>query len=338
LTSLTVNFGFGKSLMRISHASLTSLGLIAAIHFSRWSDCCIRVMERAMSRETLGYLLGLLGVVIFGATLPATRLAVADLAPWFVTMGRAAVAGLLALGVLAMLRRPLPPRDLWPDLVLASVALVIGFPGLIGLAMLTVPANQGGVVLGVLPLATAVAGALFAGDRPRWPFWAWGIAGAMLVLAFTIQKNEFVMSSGNLYLLAAVVVTGLGYVFSARASRRLPGWETISWCCVLAMPVTLPAALLLWPADVASVQLSAWVGFAYVAVMSQYIGFFAWNAGLAMGGVARVSQTQLLQTFVTLGVSAAVLGERIETVTFLFAVAVLAVVIAGRAAATKPKA
>lgn len=290
-----------------------------------------------MSRETLGYGLGLLAVVIFGATLPATRLAVADLAPWFVTMGRAAVAGLLALAVLAVLRRPLPPRDLWPDLALASVALVIGFPGLVGLSMLTVPASQGGVVLGILPLATAVAGAIFAGDRPRWPFWAWGVTGAALILAFTVQKNGIVLAEGNLYLLAAVAVTGLGYVFSARISRRLPGWETISWCCVLALPVTLPSALCLWPADIGAVGLPAWAGFAYVAIMSQYIGFFAWNAGLAMGGVARVSQTQLLQTFVTLAVSALVLGERIDGATLLFAVAVVGVVLAGRAAAASPK-
>jgi drug/metabolite transporter (DMT)-like permease len=286
-----------------------------------------------MSRETIGYLLGLLGVVIFGATLPATRLAVADLAPWFVTTGRAAVAGLLALAVLSVMRRPLPPRDLWFDLCFASAALVIGFPGLIGLAMQTVPASQGGVVLGILPLATAVAGTLFAGDRPRWPFWLWGAAGAALVLSFTIWKNGLVLAQGNLYLLAAVVVTGLGYVFSARASRRMPGWETISWCCVIALPATLPAALLLWPPDLAAVRAPAWAGFAYVAVMSQYVGFFAWNAGLAMGGVARVSQTQLLQTFLTLAVAAAILGERIDAVTGLFAIAVVGVVLAGRAAA-----
>jgi drug/metabolite transporter (DMT)-like permease len=286
-----------------------------------------------MSRETLGYLLGVLGVLIFGATLPATRLAVADLAPWFVTTGRAAVAGLLALAVLAALRRPFPPRDLRLDLVLASAALVVGFPGLIGLAMQTVPASQGGVVLGILPLATAIAGAAFAGDRPPWAFWAWGVAGAGLVLAFTLRESGLALSSGSAYLLAAVAVTGLGYVFSARVSRRMPGWETISWCCVIALPATLPAALLLWPPDIGAVRASAWAGFAYVAVMSQYIGFFAWNAGLAMGGVARVSQTQLLQTFVTLAVSAALLGERIDAATIVFAVAVVAVVLAGRAAA-----
>ncbi len=284
-----------------------------------------------MTRETLGYLLGVVGVVIFGATLPATRLAVADLAPWFVTMGRAAVAGLMALALLALLRRPLPPRDLWPDLALASAALVIGFPGLVGLAMQTVPASEGGVVLGILPLATAACGAIFAGDRPPAAFWAWGVAGAALVVAFTLKDTGLTLSIGNLYLLAAVAVTGVGYVFSARASRRMPGWETISWCCIIALPLTLPAALWLRPPDAGAVSAWAWAGFAYVAVMSQYVGFFAWNAGLAMGGVARVSQVQLLQTFVTLGISAAILGERIDAATIAFAVAVIGVVLAGRA-------
>jgi drug/metabolite transporter (DMT)-like permease len=143
------------------------------------------------------------------------------------------------------------------------------------------------------------------------------------------------LSPGNLYLLAAVVVTGVGYVFSARVSRRIAGWETISWCCIIALPVTIPATLWLWPADIGGVGAPSWLGFAYVAVMSQYVGFFAWNAGLAMGGVARVSQVQLLQTFVTLGVSAALLGERIDAWTLVFAAAVVAVVLAGRAAAQK---
>ncbi len=288
-----------------------------------------------MSRQTIGYLLGLIGVVIFGGTLPATRVAVQDLTPWFVTMGRAALAGIIAIAVLALLRRPPPPRELWRDIAISSVALVIGFPGLIGLAMLTVPANQGGVVLGILPLATAIAGAVFAGDRPPAAFWVCGVVGAALVLAFTLKDTGLTLSIGNLYLLAAVVVTGVGYVFSARVSRTIAGWETISWCCIVALPVTVPTMLWLWPADIGRVSAPSWLGFAYVAVMSQYVGFFAWNAGLAMGGVARVSQVQLLQTFVTLGLSALLLGERIDSLTLVFAAAVVGVVLAGRAAAQK---
>jgi drug/metabolite transporter (DMT)-like permease len=283
-----------------------------------------------MSRETIGLLLGFLGVVIFGATLPATRAAVADLAPWFVTMGRAAVAGLLAALVLVGLRRKPPTRAQLPDLLIASFCVVVGFPGLIGLAMQTVPASHGGVVLGILPLVTALFGALFAGDRPSRAFWGWSLLGSFLVIVFAIRDAGMTLMLGDVYLFCSVFAAGLGYVFSARLSRAMPGWEVISWAVIVALPITVPMSLWLQPADWGAVRTSAWIGFGYAALFSMYIGFFAWNAGLAMGGVARVSQVQLLQTFVTLVISAFLLGERIEAVTIIFAVAVMAVVLMGR--------
>ncbi len=285
-----------------------------------------------MSRETLGLLLGFLGVVIFGATLPATRAAVADLAPWFVTTGRAAVAGLLAAVVLIALRRPVPDRALWRELVVASSCVTLAFPGLIGLAMQTVPASHGGVVLGILPLATALFAAMFSGDRPSRAFWFWSAAGAALVVAFSLRESDLKVTAGDGYLFLSVFAAALGYVFSARVSRHMPGWEVISWAVVVALPVTLPLAFWLQPVDPSAVRFSAWLGFGYAAVFSMYLGFFPWNAGLAMGGVARVSQVQLLQTFVTLGVSAALLGERVDLVTLVFAVAVVGVVLLGRRA------
>lgn len=307
------------------------------IRFLRWICITIRdlgnvvvIKQRIlMSRETVGLLWGFLGVVIFGATLPATRAAVMDMAPWFVTMGRAAVAGLIALAVLLILRRKLPPRHVRLDIVVASVCLCGGFPGFVALAMQTVPASHGGVVLGILPLATAICGALFAGERPSPAYWIFGIIGAALVVVFAVRDADTGLSLGDIYLFAAVILSAIGYVFSARAGRLMPGWEVISWAVIVALPVTIPVALWLQPADWGAVRTSAWIGFAYVALMSQYIGFFAWNAGLTMGGVARVSQVQLLQTFVTLVVSAAVLGETIDGITMLFAIAVVAVVLAG---------
>ncbi len=285
-----------------------------------------------MSRESLGLLLGFLGVVIFGATLPATRAAVADLAPWFVTTGRAAVAGLLAAVVLAALRRPAPDKALWRDLIVASFCVTLAFPGLIGLAMQTVPASHGGVVLGILPLATALFAAIFNGDRPSRAFWFWSAAGAALVVAFSLRESDLKVTAGDAYLFLSVFAAALGYVFSARIARHMPGWEVISWAVVVALPVTLPLAFWLQPIDPGAVRFSAWIGFGYAAVFSMYLGFFPWNAGLAMGGVARVSQVQLLQTFVTLGVSAALLGEQIDLVTLVFAVAVVGVVLQGRRA------
>jgi drug/metabolite transporter (DMT)-like permease len=288
-----------------------------------------------MSRETTGLLLGFLGVVIFGATLPATRAAVADLSPWFVTAGRAAVAGLLALAVLAVMRRSLPERNLWRDLAIASFCIVIGFPGLIGLAMQTVPASHGGVVLGILPLATALFGAIFGGDRPSLAFWFWSVVGAALVILFAIRDADMMLTMGDIYLFLSVFAAALGYVFSARLSRHMPGWEVVSWAVVVALPVTVPLAFWLQPADFAAVRFSSWIGFGYAAVFSMYLGFFPWNAGLAMGGVARVSQVQLLQTFVTLAVSATLLGERIDLVTVGFAIAVVLVVLLERRAPVK---
>jgi drug/metabolite transporter (DMT)-like permease len=288
-----------------------------------------------VSRETIGWLLGFLGVVIFGGTLPATRLAVADMAPWFVTTGRAAVAGLIALLLMLALRRTFPDRSLWRDILIASLCLVFGFPGFIALAMQTVPASHGGVVLGILPLATALFAALFAGERPSRAYWVCGVIGAVLVVIFALRESDMALSLGDGYLFLAVVVSSLGYVFSARLARHMPGWEVISWAVILALPISIPAALWLLPENLAVVRPSAWLGFAYAAIMSQYVGFFAWNAGMAMGGVARISQVQLLQTFVTLLISAYFLGEKVDISTFVFAAAVVGVVLLGKMTAIK---
>jgi drug/metabolite transporter (DMT)-like permease len=287
------------------------------------------------SRESLGLMLGFLGVVIFGGTLPATRLAVADLAPWFVTMGRAAVAGLMALAVLLILRRSLPPKDLLRSFMIVALCLVVGFPGFAGLAMQTVPASHGGVVLGILPLATAICGAIFAGERPSPGYWICGIIGAVLVLVFAFRGSGMHLALGDIYLFLAVVVCSIGYAFSGRLSRQMPGWEVISWALVLSLPITIPVSIWLMPSDFSAVRASAWLGFAYAAVMSMYLGFFPWIAGLALGGVARVSQVQLLQTFVTLAISAVFLGEVIDLTTVGFAIAVVGVVLVGRFTAVK---
>jgi drug/metabolite transporter (DMT)-like permease len=288
-----------------------------------------------ISRETTGLLLGLIGVIIFGATLPATRVAVVDLSPWFVTTGRAAVAGLLALGVLLCMRKNLPPHIFWRDIGIVSSCLCFGFPGFMGLAMQTVSASHGGVVLGILPLATAICGALFAGERPSKAYWVCGIVGAFLVIAFALRESEMSLMTGDIYLFFSVIAASVGYAFSGRLSRVMPGWEVISWALVAALPITIPVALWLMPADPFAVRASAWIGFAYVAIMSMYLGFFAWNAGLAMGGVARVSQVQLLQTFVTLIISAFFLGESIDTITIIFAISVVGMVLLGRMTSIK---
>jgi drug/metabolite transporter (DMT)-like permease len=244
-----------------------------------------------VSRETVGLLLGFVGVVLFGGSLPFTRLALESLDPWFVTAARAALAGLLAAAVLLVRRRPLPNGRMLAKLALISLFLVAGFPGFTALAMQSVGASHGGVVLGVMPLATAIAGVALAGERPTPGFWLAAVAGAAVVVAFTLREGAGHFQAGDLLLAGAVISAALGYALSGQLTHDLKsGWEVISWALVLALPVSAPLMILLAPSAPSAVAPASWIGLVYVAVLSQYLGFFAWNAGLAIGGIARVSQ------------------------------------------------
>jgi drug/metabolite transporter (DMT)-like permease len=275
------------------------------------------------SRARLGLLLGLVGMVIFGGTLPATRLAVSAIDPVAVTAIRAALAGLCALALLVALRRPLPPRALWPQLVIAMLCVAILFPLLMGYGMQTVDASHGGVVFGVMPIATALVAVMITHERPRPLFWIASLAGAALVIAFTLRQGGGTISAGDLLLLGAVAASAIGYAYSARLATHMAGWEVISWILVLLLPFSLSAAMLTMPADIANMPLKPLLGLVYVTLFSQWIGFFAWNAGLAMGGIARVSQVQLLQPFVTFVLAALFAGETITPQIVLFAAAVV---------------
>lgn len=280
-------------------------------------------------------MLGTLGVVIFGGTLPATRIALGLFSPWFITNGRAALASLAAALVLLALRRPWPRAHL-PALMLAGLLLVYAFPILSAIALQTVPAAHGGVVLGILPLATSVFAALLAGERPSPAFWICGVAGAAVVILFALRDGGMSLSSGDAFLFASAVCASLGYVVSGRLARHMPGWEVICWALVLTAPATLAGTLLAWQPRYAGADGAELAAFLYLGLGSMFLGFFAWNVGLAMGGIARVSQVQLLQTFVTLAVSALLLGEPLTWETTVFAVAVVGIVALGRRARIAP--
>lgn len=280
----------------------------------------------ALSRERLGLVLGFVGVMIFGGTLPATRIAVSAIDPLALTALRTAIAGVCSLVLLIVLRRSFPPRRLWFQLVVASLCVVILFPFLMALAVQTVDASHGGVVLGALPIATAFVGVLITHERPKPLFWIASIAGAALVVTFALRQGGGTLSSGDLLLFAAVAASAIGYAFSGRLTASMPGWEVISWALVIALPISLPAAALAWPANVDQIALKPWLALLYVALFPQWIGFFAWNAGMAMGGIARVSQMQLLQPFVTFALAATLNGETITPSILLFAAAVVATV------------
>jgi drug/metabolite transporter (DMT)-like permease len=280
-------------------------------------------------RENLGLILGLLGMLLFAGTLPAMQLAIPALDPWFLAMARPGFAGLLAIMMIA--RRPLPPRSTWLPFALVTLFLVFGFTIGTSLAMATVPASHGGVVLGVLPLATAMAAAVFTHERPSLGFWIASLAGAGLVVAFALRNGGAgSLVAGDLLLVAGVASAAIGYVQAGRLSLTMPGWEVIAWALVLALPISLPLTILLWPMDPTLVPASAWAGLFYIVVITQLIAFFVWNAGLALGGIARVGQMQLLQPFCTLAIAAWVNREVIGVETILFAAAVVGTVAIGQ--------
>jgi len=279
-----------------------------------------------LSRETLGLLLGFIGVAVFGGTLPATRIAVSAIDPIALTALRTAIAGLCSLVLLIVLRRPLPPRRLWPQLAVAMLGVCILFPFLMALAVQTVDASHGGVVMGILPIATATVAVVITHERPKPLFWIASLAGAALVVAFALRQGGGRFASGDLLLFGAVAAAAIGYACSGRLTAEMPGWEVISWLQVMALPLSLPATALTMPADPGHIALKPWLAVLYVAIFSQWIGFFAWNAGMAMGGIARVSQVQLLQPFMTFALAGIFNDETITPQILLFATAVVATV------------
>lgn len=281
--------------------------------------------------ENLGYLLGLLAVMAFAVTLPATRVAVRALDPVFVGLGRAVGAAVLAGAFLLLTRQRLPSREQLKSLAIVAGGVVVGFPLLSAWAMRHVDASHGGVVLGILPLATAATGALFSGERPSARFWACAVIGSALVAGYSLTQSRGVPALADAALVGAVISAAIGYAEGARLSRTLGGLPVISWALVLSAPVLIVPVLLAAPSTI-DLPAQSWAGFAYVMVISQFLAFIPWYRGLALGGIARVGQTQLLQPFLTILAAALLLGEPGDIVTWLVAALVVAVVAVGRTA------
>lgn len=256
-----------------------------------------------------GWLNGLLGVLIFSASLPATRVAVLDLDPLFLTFARATVAGLLAALLLRAGREARPRRADLPPLVVVAAGVVVGFPLLTALALRHMTSAHAIVFIGLLPLATALFAVLRAGERPQPAFWAFAVLGAALVAGYALRGSAGSTLLGDGLMVAAVLVCGLGYAEGGRLSRSLGGWQVISWALVLSLPLMAPAAWLAAPATFAGVGWPAWAGLAYVSVFSMLVGFVFWYRGLAQGGIAAVGQLQLTQPFFGLLLAGLLLGE-----------------------------
>ncbi|MCU7249156.1 DMT family transporter [Pseudomonas koreensis] len=262
--------------------------------------------------KTSGWINGFIGVVIFSGSLPATRLAVLEFDPLFLTVVRATIAGVLALCLLWLFRERRPARDQWFSLLIVALGVVLGFPLLTALALQYVTSAHSIVFVGLLPLATAIFGVLRGGERPRPVFWIFSVLGSALVVGFAISQGLSASPIGDLLMLAAILACGLGYAEGAKLSRALGGWQVICWALVLSLPVMALLSVWRMPASLHGISVSAWTCLAYVSLFSMLIGFVFWYRGLAQGGIAAVGQLQLLQPFFGLALAATLLHEQVS--------------------------
>jgi drug/metabolite transporter (DMT)-like permease len=261
------------------------------------------------ARTTEGLVLGVVAVTAFSLSLPATRAAVPELGGTVVGLGRAVVAAALAAAVLLVRRERLPDRKYWLRLALVALGVVVGFPLLSAIALRDMPATHGAVLVGILPAATAVAAVLRARERPSPAFWLASAAGLVCVLIFATAQGAGRLTAGDGLILLAVAAGALGYAEGGALARELGGWRVICWALVLSLPVLVPAVAVALGAHLPQASARAWLGFGYVSLVSMFLGFFAWYRAMALGGVARVGQLQLLQPLLTLCWSALLLGE-----------------------------
>lgn len=291
-----------------------------------------------MSKLSPAWINGMIGVVIFAASLPATRLAVAELPPLFVTGARATLAALLAGPALLAIRRTNPARSDWGPLALVALGVVLGFPLLTAFALRYVTSAHSLIFIGLLPLSTAIFGVLRGETKPEARFWLFSVLGAASVAGFALSRGGAEASPiGDALMFAAIVVCGLGYAEGARLSRRLGGWQVISWALVASSPFMAALTLASWPSGLDVVSARGWAGLAYVSVFSMFVGFIFWYRGLALGGSAGVGQLQLLQPFIGLAFASVLLGEKVEPSMFIVAAIVVACVGLARRYATPPK-
>ncbi|WP_322844001.1 DMT family transporter [Pseudomonas sp. B33.4] len=273
----------------------------------RTSNLTTPVLEK-----TSGWINGFIGVVIFSGSLPATRLAVLEFDPVFLTVVRAAIAGVLAVALLWLFRERRPAHDQWLSLLIVALGVVLGFPLLTALALQHVTSAHSIVFVGLLPLATAIFAVLRGGERPRPVFWIFSTLGSALVVGFALAQGLTASPTGDLLMLAAILACGLGYAEGAKLSRTLGGWQVICWALLLSLPVMTILSLWLAPASFSTISLSAWLGLGYVSLFSMLIGFVFWYRGLAQGGIAAVGQLQLLQPFFGLALAAMLLHEHVS--------------------------
>jgi drug/metabolite transporter (DMT)-like permease len=261
-----------------------------------------------------GMIYGFIGMACFSLTAPFTRLALQGFSPYFITVGRVSLAGILAALILYLRRERWPARVYWKRLVLVSLGVSVGFPLSLAIALTHTDASHAGIVLAILPLLTSILGAISHQEKHGRSFWLIAVSGCLSVLAYIFWNSGIRLVAADIWLLIASISAAIAYSSGASVTRSIGGINTICWAMVLMLPFSIPAMIYMVVQfdSFATVPLPAFAAFLYLAFVSQLLGFFPWYAGLSLGGVARVSQVQLLQTFLTLFAAAWLLGEVVE--------------------------
>ena len=272
------------------------------------------MMKETISKDQAvsGWINGFIGVLLFSGSMPATKLAVMEMDPIFATIARAVIAGILALSVLLIYQEKRPEKKQLFSLVLVAIGCVIGFPLLSSLALQYLTSAHSIVFLGMLPLATAIFGVFRGGEKPHPVFWLFSVIGSLLVIGYAFSQGISASPVGDILMLLAIILCGMGYAEGAKLSKTLGGWQVISWALVISLPVMLPLFFIYFPTNVESISFRGWFGLGYISLFSMFIGFIFWYKGLALGGITTVGQLQLLQPFFGLALAAYLLHEQVS--------------------------
>ncbi|WP_145539904.1 DMT family transporter [Yersinia alsatica] len=292
-------------------------------NYSEKTGRAVALNQQTDNKLAQGWLNGFIGMLIFSGSLPATRVAVLEFSPLFLTGMRAVIAALLAMSVLMMARQKRPQQQDILPLIFVATGVVIGFPLLTALALQHTTSAHSLVYIGLLPLATACFGVLRGAERPRAAFWIFSILGSLLVGGFALSHSSGSSLAGDALMVAAILLCGLGYAEGAVLTRKLGGWQVISWALVISSPLAAGVALLTAPESMPVVSTAAWISLAYVSLFSMWIGFIFWYRGLAQGGIAAVGQLQLLQPFFGLALAGLLLHETVQSSMIVVMVGVL---------------
>ncbi|MDC7677431.1 DMT family transporter [Asticcacaulis machinosus] len=288
-----------------------------------------------MDKKTVGWINGALGMIAFSGSMPATRVAVLEMSPLFLTGARAVIAAVLGALCLIVLRAERPRREEIIPLMLAAFGVVVAFPLLSAMALREISSVHSIVFTGLLPVATTTFAVLRGEARPSKMFWLFSGLGSACILIYAFSQGFALSPRGDLLMLMSIIVCGMGYAEGARLARRLGGWQVICWALLIALPVMVPVMIWQWPQDLGAISPAAWTGLGYVSLFSMLIGFIFWYRGLALGGIAAVGQLQLLQPFLSLVVASVVLKEVVgPQVLIVMACIVLCVLGAKRFAST----